>query len=229
MAISIYTVNNITSNGENRDEVEAYLRQNCSALFPGGIGKGDNDENGDKWIVLFPVEDEETPMYSIMYGTSASDGLVRCGNGCQEVANGMGVSSIITHIALAPDGLGILFAYGGTVFFGKDSGGRTVVASTTKASSSRVICSDFEESSYPSNRLSLIKTAGLSDLSTAINMLRQTGCPKTLLEPVVFGSGGHSTNLFMTPYTELNISSGWQKVLMSGQEYLYNGLFALKG
>lgn len=51
----------------------------------------------------------------------------------------------------------------------------------------------------------------------------------TVLSPIVFDGGDHTTNLLMTPFSQAWFSANLQVVNIDGQEYVYDGLFALKG
>ena len=233
MAIDIYHVVDTSSKVGNLTEVQEYLSATRGSMFLGGIEKLINGNDGD--LVFYPFEDLTNVNYTIKYTSySNSYGYLTAKNGFTcDVTGDSYTSSIIDQIALVPNGFGLRFVNGGTVFFGLDTDDNTVVASTTKHSSSKVpyastVCSDFKEENYNSSRISLRKSIQ-GTLEEVMNQSRQAECPKTLLEPIIFGSGGYSTNIFMTPYTQLNVSSGWLKVLMDGEEYLYNGLFALKG
>lgn len=233
MAIDIYHVVDTSSKVGNITEVQEYLNDTRASMFPGGIEKLINGNDGD--LVFYPFENLSNVNYTIKYTSFTNNyGYLTAKNGftCDVTGDGH-TSSIIDQIALVPNGFGLRFVNGGTIFFGLDTDDNTVVASITKHSNgsaeyASTVCSDFKEENYNSSRISFRKSIQ-GTLEQVINQSRQPECPKTLLAPIIFGSGGYSTNIFMTPYTELNISSGWQKVLMSGQEYLYNGLFALKG
>ena len=233
MAIDIYHVVDTSSKVGNITEVQEYLSATRASMFPGGIEKIINGNDGD--LVFYPFEDLSNVNYTIKYTSYGNNfGNLTAKNGFTcDVTGDNHTSSIIDQIALVPDGFGLRFVNGGTVFFGVDTDSNTVVASITKQSDTSTsyastVCSDFKEENYNSSRISLRKNVQ-GTLEQVINQSRQPECPKTLLEPIIFGSGGYSTNIFMTPYTQLNVSSGWLKVLMDGEEYLYNGLFALKG
>ena len=58
-----------------------------------------------------------------------------------------------------------------------------------------------------------------------------TKAGKTVLIPVVFDCGTYTPNMFFTPFTQRRVpqSTGWEKVSINDEEYLYDGIIALKG
>ena len=54
---------------------------------------------------------------------------------------------------------------------------------------------------------------------------------KTVLIPVVFDCGTYTPNMFFTPFTQRQVpqSTGWEKVSINNEEYLYDGIIALNG
>lgn len=58
-----------------------------------------------------------------------------------------------------------------------------------------------------------------------------TKAGKTVLIPVVFDCGTYTPNMFFTPFTQRQVpkSTGWEKVSINDEEYLYDGIIALKG
>lgn len=230
MAIEVTTFNYPTVPNSNIDEVYDWLVANASEYFPGGIVK-DTSANrincrplADDLATVFciPLYNSNTnaqgyvkPKYGTVtpanpnaniYGGNAYRKAFKTSNGVALMAHGTGASVFITktslgHTCVMMEGTGSI----------KDNSGAM-----------RFVLADMEGGNP------LVSTQG--SLATIVNVYRIfLEAEATVLSPIVFAGGDHTTNLLMTPFSQAGFSASLQVVNIDGQEYVYDGLFALKG
>ena len=233
MAIEITTFVNYGNYQQSWGEVGSWLRANATEYFPGGIV----DPSDGSWCwYCYPIENDTYTLLKIpfnMTGATQTPGMVRAKN----MLSGQIYSPVYnspntgyTKAAKTDNGFCLCHQNGSTLFVSKTTEGHIcayAIGTTTQGNSHtyRSLMADLEIDSalvvpYPS----------YSSVSDALNRRpMMTDCPTTSLLPMAFHEGTYSENLFMTHYTQAIFNGDLQKVLIDGEEYVYDGFIALKG
>ena len=234
MAIEVTDFNYPSSHAQNINEVYDWLTENAVEYFPGGIVK----DGSSNWIACYPTaEDSRTRMAIPFYNNNnAVQGhIITRYTPDDRVAivnpNATGYNAHAYRKAVKTENGFALLAdgTGATWFVSRTEGGTvcTVAIGTNTYNSTnsfRFVLADLERGNqYAGSAL----TGSVNALVSEHRML--SGGSHTVLVPIVFPGGTYSTNLLMTPFSQANFSADLQTVLIDGQEYVYDGLFALKG
>lgn len=234
MAIEVTTFNYPTDPNNNINEVYDWLTENAAEYFPGGIVK----DNSSKWIACYPIaEDSRTRMAIPFYNNNGTvqghiitkympDDVVAIvnPNATQYYAHAYRkVAKTENGFALLADGTGATWFVART----KDGSVCTVATGTINYNSNafRFVLADLERGNQYAG--SNTTSSNVTQLVTTYRIL--SGESSTVLAPIVFPSGSYSESLFMTPFSQASFSADLQTVIIDGQEYVYDGLFALKG
>lgn len=229
MAIEMTTFNYPTDPNNNINEVYDWLVANASEFLPGGITKvagnmiircypieGDNrtqmvipfyNRNGDSAGCLFPKY--ATTTYQVnpngtVYATSAYSKAVKTSSGVVLLAN----SGATWFVTKTETGSVCTYAIGSPDYTQNRPG---------------VAACDFENDGIP------VVRGEFNLMSDLVADLRHiSGGGVTALVPFVFPCGTYSTNLLYTPFTQATFYGDLQTVVIDGQEYVYDGLIALK-
>lgn len=232
MAIEITNFNYPTVPNSNIDEVYDWLVENASEYFPGGITKIFSGQ--DHRIVCYIEEGDDAPRICIPFDNFSAQysGYVKARYdaaiyGCNP--NSTSSSSYAYRKAVkTSNGIAIMAHYSGAVWFvSKTASGHTCVCAygspVYNSTQYYLAFSDLEKKSFGSPNV-------MSNLSELVNSYRlRTEADHTTLVPIVFDGGDYTENLCMTPFTQAIFSANLQIVNIDGQEYVYDGLVALKG
>lgn len=231
MAIEVTAFNYPTSYAQNIDEVYDWLNENAAEYFPGGITK----DTSSKRIYCYPIEgDSQTgiaiPFYN--YSNNVQGYMKTKYDSDQAVVNPNSTSyydNAYKKAAKTDHGIAILANSGATAYIGRsDNGNICAIMEGSPAYNAgnqwRYVFGDLENSSFCATSPA---AATLMAMYTTIRLI--SNGQTTVLVPMVFPGGSYSTSLFMTPFTQANFMMDLQTVLIDGQEYVYDGLFALKG
>lgn len=231
MAIEVTTFNYPTDPNNNINEVYDWLASNASEYFPGGITK----DTSVKRIYCNPIEGDVQTVMGIPFYTIGSNaqGYIKTkydtGQAIVNPNSSAYTSSAYKKAVKTDHGIAILANSGATMYIGRaDNGNVCIIMEGSPAYNTsnqwRYVIGDLENSSYcvdgPIG-------ATLMAMYSASRLI--TNGQTTVLVPMVFPGGSYSTSLFMTPFTQANFMMDLQTVLIDGQEYVYDGLFALKG
>jgi hypothetical protein len=142
---------------------------------------------------------------------------------------GTGISlGLCTKIAKTNYGIGLLFATGVLMISDTDQGSPGVYLFSTWYNGSNYWRLHMWDGKYSKvvNIYSHQKTS-YDDQKSYLT----TKAGKTVLIPVVFDCGTYTPNMFFTPFTQRRVprATGWEKVSINDEEYLYDGIIALKG
>lgn len=230
MAIEITNFNYPTDPNNNINEVHDWLVANASELFPGGIVK----DASNMLIRCYPIEgDDQTQMAIPFYNSKSSfTGYVKARYDTTIYAlnpNAMQYgSNAYRRAAKTSNGIAIMAHHSGAVLFvSRTTSGHVCVCAsgspTHNATQFYLVLSDLENKSFGSPNV-------MSNLPALVNSYRlRTEADHTTLVPIVFDGGDYTENLCMTPFTQAIFNANLQEVNIDGQEYVYDGLFALKG
>lgn len=232
MAIEVTTFNYPTVHTSNIDEVYDWLVVNASEYFPGGITK--LTSGTELRILCYTEEGDEAPRICIPFRNNSAmyTGYVKARYDTAIYAlnpnSSQYGSNAYRKAAKTSNGIAIMAHGSGAVLFVSrtTSGHVCVCASGSPAYNSTqfyLVASDLEKKSFGSPNV-------MSSLQALVNSYRLLSeAERTTLVPVVFDGGDYTENLFMTPFTQAAFSADLQTVLIDGQDYVYDGLFALKG
>lgn len=230
MAIETTVFNYPTDPNNNINEVYDWLTENAAEYFPGGITK----DTSAKRIHCYPIEgDSQTGIAIPFYNNSSNvQGYMKTkydtGQAIVNPNSTAYYSSAYKKAAKTDHGIAVLANSGATMYIGRADNGNVcaVLEGTSNYNNNnwRFVLGDLENSSYCVDGPSASTASNIAIVSSIIRN-GQT----TVLTPVAFPGGSYSTSLFMTPFTQANFMMDLQTVLIDGQEYVYDGLFALKG
>lgn len=232
MAIEVTTFNYPTVHTSNIDEVYDWLVVNASEYFPGGITK--LTSGTELRILCYTEEGDEAPRICIPFRNNSAmyTGYVKARYDTANYAcnpNSTAYSGNAYRKAVkTSNGIAIMAHYSGAVWFiSKTASGHVCVCAsgspTYNSTQYYIVLSDLEKKSFGSPNV-------MSNYSALVSSYRLlSAADHTTLVPIVFDGGDYSENLCMTPFTQANFAADLQTVLIDGQEYVYDGLFALKG
>lgn len=228
MAIEITQFKQYTNYENNYAEVGTWLKQFADAYFPGGV---DDPPDGSWCWYLYPVEDDtETRVKLPFYGGYGGNrnGEIKAKYSTSTACNPVwsDPTSCFVKGVKTDNGFALLNLNGCTWFFSKTNEGHTCIVAhgaSTGTTDWLLLANDLEADS--SNEVIARATSKDSLLQ---NRATVKNCPVTALLPVVFTSGNWAPNLFLTHYTQATFYGDLQKVLIDGQEYIYDGFVALK-
>lgn len=230
MAIEITTFNYPTTPADNIDEVYDWLTENVAGFFPGGIAK-----DGYNRILCYPIEGDTNTVLAIPFQNTnqASVGFYRakyattnqvfCPNGSASTTNAYRKAAVTScGFVLMAD------ATGATVFVTRTTSGSVCVYTVGSTVYNNVQMYGYFTDLENSNGYASIGTAANVGTLISNNRFISEGQTTSLL-PIVFPGGSHTTNMFMTQFTQAGFSANFERVLLDGQEYVYDGFIALKG
>lgn len=231
MAIEVTTFNYPTDPDNNINEVYDWLVANASEYFSGGIRKL---SGSDRRILCYIENGDEAPRICIPFYNSSEQytGYV---NARYDTAiyvcnpNSMSYSvNAYRRAAKTSNGIAIMAHGSGAVWFvSRTTSGHVCVCAcgspAYNSSQFYLVISDLEKKSFGSTNVG-------SSLGALVNSYRlRSEAERTALVPVVFDGGDYTENICMTPFSQAGFSASLQVVNIDGQEYVYDGLFALKG
>lgn len=231
MAIEVTTFNYPTVPANNIDEVYDWLMANVSEYFPGGIVKDTHQHQ----ILCFCFERDGTGMVAIPFlgNNSGSAGYIRTrySTGAETVQpNGPNTSTNGYNKAVKTSCGFALCANsnGATWFFSKtDTGTVCICAVSSYAYNTQQYCVVFADLGGDINAIKRGGHTNMHELHDAFVFSHGMGV--TAMAPVCFKCGSYTDNLLYTPFTQTTFDGGLQTVLIDGQEYVYDGMIALKG
>lgn len=231
MAIEVTTFNYPTVPKSNIDEVYDWLVANVSEYFPGGIVKDtkqwrilcyqvESDVHGIAAIPFYSLRESDAGYIYTKYGTGI---IMVQPNGPNTNTNGYN-KAVKTSCGFAL----CANSNGGTWFFSKTNTGTVCTFAVSSYSwNSDQYCMVFADLGGDINA---IKRGGHTSIYELHNAFRfANGMGITAMVPVCFNCGSYAGNLLYTPFTQTTFDGGLQTVLINGQEYVYDGLVALKG
>lgn len=230
MAIEMTTFNYPTDPNNNINEVHDWLVANASEYFPGGF----EIDSSRKLILCRALADDLATVIAIpFYNSNAGAiGYIKPKYGIVTTVNPNADTYNINAYRKAfktSSGVALMaHGIGASVFITKTSLGHTCVMMEGTGNYNgnntlmRFVLADMEGGNP------LVSTQGT--LATIVGIYRIfPEAEVTVLSPIVFDGGDHTTNLLMTPFSQAAFSANLQIVNIDGQEYVYDGLFALKG
>lgn len=230
MAIEVTTFNYPTVPSSNIDEVYDWLVANASEYFPGGIVK----DTPHQQILCFSFERDEPGMAAIPFSgnNSGEAGYIRTkySTGAETVQpNGPNTNRNGYNKAVKTScGFALCANWnGGTWFFSKTNTGTVCTFAVSSYSwNSNQYCMVFADLGGDINAIKRGGHASIYELHSAFRLANGMGI--TAMVPVCFNCGSYAGNLLYTPFTQTTFDGGLQTVLVDGQEYVYDGLIALK-
>lgn len=231
MAIEVTTFNYPTVPKSNIDEVYDWLVANVSEYFPGGIVKDtqqwrilcyqvENDVHGIAVIPFFANNQSDAGYVYTKYGT---DVITIHPNGSSTNTNG--------YNKAAKTNCGFVLcanSNGATWFFSRTNTGTVcIVASSANAynvTALRMVLTDLG-----GDREAIIRGghSTMYELHEAFRLKKEMDI--TAMVPVCYNCGSYTDDLLYMPFTQTEFDGGLKTVLIDGQEYVCDGLFALKG
>lgn len=232
MAIEVTTFNYPTVPQSNIDEVYDWLVANASEYFPGGIVK-----DATQWRILcYQVEGDVHGIAVIPFSgrTEADAGYVytKYGTGIVMVQPNGQSTSAHGYKKAAKTNYGFVLCadlIGATWFFSKTNTETVCICAVSSVTYNttgqwKMVLADLGGDGEVVNRGS---HTSMYELHHAFRFGEEMGI--TAMVPVCFNCGSYAVNLLYTPFTQTTFDGGLQTVLIDGQEYVYDGLFALKG
>ncbi len=161
------------------------------------------------------------------YTDNASYGIITSEAGAPDCGNGVIVGKCI-KIAKTDYGIGLLFEYGVLMISDTDQGSPGVYLFSAWYNGTS--CSRLHMWDGKYSRTVNVYSHSITSYDTQKSYL-SIKAGKTVLIPFVFDYGTYTPNMFFTPFTQRQItqSIGWEKVSINNEEYLYDGISALKG
>lgn len=230
MAIEVTNFNYPTVPNSNIDEVYDWLVANASEYFPGGIRALidtmrivcylNDDDNGPRIVIPFRNNTDASSGYLIpAYATE----IYRWNPNATSYTN-----NAYSKAAKTNSGIMLLSTMGMTLTISRTING-SVCAFTSggvmyNSTSLRFMATDLENDIQPitTDGANLTYSQYMGTYRVAVS------AAATVLLPVTFNCGTHSESMFVTPITQTDFISDLQKVLIDGQEYIYDGFVALK-
>lgn len=233
MAIEVTNFNYPTMPNSNRTEVYDWLVANASEYFPGGI-----EISSSSGRISCHAGSDGTSTLDLPFtesSSSASLGYFEAKYDLEPISYAPHGDEYNRHsfsrAAKTDKGVAILEErFGRGIFITSTTSGNTCIATLLGNASSN--------SGYATLYLSDLSNktifVGGGNASTTPSILAQQyaylhGAAKTVLVPLVFEGGEYTENLFMVPVSQSQMTYGLEHVTIDGVDYVYDGLFALKG
>lgn len=233
MAIEITKFNYPGTYAQNIHEVYDWLVANASEYFPGGIVK----DTGTYTITCYPIEGDDVTAIRIPFAPTGGSayGLIRPKYAAAgtNVNPNTGYYQDNAYEAAAKTSYGVVLKawhYSAWFVTRTDTGSVCTLAYGTPGASSTVNWNVFFSDLENDRAASTLLSSNINSYLNLINNIRQkTSWSTTTLLPVTFSCGTYAPDMFMTHFTQADFSGDLRKVLIDGEEYVYDGFIALKG
>ena len=216
--------------GEAVEGLKTWLDENESGFFPGGYEVTLPYGSGSKTLTLYPASGDTSAKIEMSanvktYGVSTASDVHPSSSKDYFVPR---------YVAKLDGGFVVVLKDGSkgteysSLFFSKDELGRVMCGGCLYISGYYTVFSTCFAETAQSQMVylsSVYSSAGTT--AESMNVLRRAAS-QTLLVPVLTLQS-HSAKMSVTPCTSYPASTGIERVSMDGDEYLYNGLFAMKG
>ena len=217
--------------GEAVEGLKDWLDENVPDFFSGGYEISLPYGSGSKILTMYPISGDTTAKIEMSanvktYGITTASGVHPSSNKDHFVPR---------YVAKLDGGFAVILKDSNerdteyaSLFFGKDESGRVTCGGCLYINTYYTVFSTCFSETAQSQMVylsSVYSSAGTT--AASMDVLRRSAS-QTLLAPVIT-MGSHTQKLLVTPCTSYPASTGLERVSMDGDEYLYNGLFAMKG
>lgn len=216
--------------GEAVEGLKSWMDSNVPDFFPGGYEITLPYGSGSKILTLYPVSGDTTAKIEMSanvktYGITTASGVHPSSNKDHFVPR---------YVAKLDGGFAVILKDGSkgteyaSLLFSKDEAGQVMCGGCLYINGYYTVFSTCFAETVQSQMVylsSVYSSAGTT--AASMDVLRRSAS-QTLLAPVIT-MGSHTQKLLVTPCTSYPASTGLERVSMDGTEYLYNGLFAMKG
>lgn len=216
--------------GEAVEGLKSWMDSNVPYFFPGGYEITLPYGTGSKVLTMYPVSGNTTAKIEMSANVKTY---------CVSTASDVHPSSskdyfVPRYVAKLDGGFVVVLKDGSkgteyaSLFFSKDELGRVTCGGCLCINGYYTVFSTCFAETAQSQMVylsSVYSSAGTT--AASMDVLRRSAS-QTLLAPVIT-MGSHTQKLLVTPCTSYLASTGLEHVSMDGTEYLYNGLFAMKG
>ena len=217
--------------GEAVEGLKSWMDSNVPDFFPGGYEITMPYGSGSKILTMYPISGDTTAKIEMSanvktYGITTASGVHPSSNKDHFVPR---------YVANLDGGFAVILKDGNersteyaSLFFSKDESGRVTGCGCLCINGYYTVFSTCFVETAQSQMVylsSVYSSAGTT--AESMNALRRSAS-QTLLVPVLTLQS-HSAKMSVTPCTSYPASTGIERVSMDGDEYLYNGLFAMKG
>lgn len=235
MAIEITTFEHYASNNtNNRNEVLSWLQTNASQYFStitaseGAYGSPQiqmSNSDHSSIVLSFNAGQNYSAQYTTTKRYEGSQGAITYWQGDDSKQGFIKAAKTPYGICLCS------YPKGETIWFTKTNEETTAFAlfgRTNHASASQVHLwfGDWHKSS---DLFTFDAATTEGTVESMKNVLRRNTHGKTVLTPLALDGGTYTENFFLVPFTSYVVNTDILKVTFDGTEYLYDGLFALKG
>lgn len=203
------------------NEVRPWLIENAIPKYFNSISDNTTDYGA---FTMYPFEDTTAYFLPAFYYTSSSNYVtLRLKNGGSSTVRGP-YCKVPRYGAKTDNGLFIYTTDGTSTIISKTNDNNTCIVhmSGVNTSNMTLLAVDFENSINLVNQFDYVgNVANFRKVMTKL-------CDKSLFVPYIFDGGGYTPNLLWSPYSQ---SSNFQirKITINGDEYVYDGIFALRG
>lgn len=216
--------------GEAVEGLKSWMDSNVPDFFPGGYEITLPYGSGSKTLTLYPVSGETSAKIEMSanvktYGVSTASDVHPSSSKDYFVPRYVAKLDGGFVVVLKDGSKGTEYA---SLFFSKDELGRVICGGCLYISGYYTVFSTCFAETAQSQMVylsSVYSSAGTT--AESMNVLRRSAS-QTLLVPVLTLQS-YSSKMSVTPCTSYPASTGIERVSMDGDEYLYNGLFAMKG
>ena len=235
MAIEITTFEHYASSAENnRDEVLSWLQTNASQYF--STITTSEGSYGSPMILMSNSDDSFMKLsfnagqnYSSLFQTTK---MAERNAGNTSFWQGNDSYQRIIKAAKTPYGICLCsYPKGETIWFTKtnENTAAFVLYGRQYYQSEKQVYLWFGDWQKSSDVFTFDAATNAGTMESMKNVLRRNTHGKTVLTPLALDGGTYTENFFLVPFTSYVVNTDIMKVTFDGAEYLYDGLFALKG
>lgn len=235
MAIEITTFEHYASSAENnRNEVLSWLQTNASQYF--STIEEATGSYGSPMILMSNSDDSSMKLsfnagqnYPSLFKTTKME---ERSAGVTSFWQGNDSYQRIIKAAKTPYGICLCsYPKGETIWFTKtnENTAAFVLYGRTTYSSAAQVHLWFGDWQKSSDVFIFDAATSAGTMASMKDTLRRNTHGKTVLTPLALDGGTYTDNFFLVPFTSCIINDDIRKVTFDGTEYLYDGLFALKG
>jgi hypothetical protein len=217
--------------GEAVEGLKSWIDENAADFFPGGYEILLPYGSGSKVLALYPIAGNTTAKAEFSANVKANNGITTVAGVRTSSNNG---NLVPRYVAKLDGGFALIIedrnkgTEYSSMLFSKDADGNVVCCGCVYLNGQyNVFSTDFTETStsefvYLSEVYSSAGTTGES-----MDALRRKA--KQTLLTTLLTAQSHTEKLWVVPCTSFPITNGLKRVSMDGTEYLYNGMFCMKG